>query len=401
VLVVEPEAQGFPLTQIFSKLNNLDRIAVAVSGGSDSVAMLCMVHTWARPSLRIDVLTVDHGLRLEAAAEAKQVARWCAELGVSHTVLKWNGPKPSSGVQAKARQARYDLMTGWCLANGVDALLTAHTADDQAETVLMRSARTGSVKSLAGIWPERDWNGIRLLRPLLGLHREEMRGFLRQRNQDWIDDPSNLDSKYERVRIRQSLGGETRGLAELAENAQIETRMIVKAAEKWAGENFELHALGYLEFAKLAFEPQPATIQDEILLQAIKLVGVDLQPELRERQNLLHWLAAEGGSRRALAGLIFVKRKLSILVGREPGRISTEAVMIPNAGETVWDHRFGVTGPAGAKIVAAGRIPGLSRKKQVPAFIQAGLPAVLTAEGQICVPNLEIGAGATCYFVRY
>ena len=152
----------------FSCLTGAGHVALAVSGGSDSMALLRLTQTWAashHPGLRLSVLTVDHRLRAASAAEARQVGQWAAALGLSHHILEWAGePKPKTGIQAAARAARYGLMAAWCRANGAELLLTGHTLDDQAETVAMRMARTASPDSLAGIRPLGDWQGLPLVR---------------------------------------------------------------------------------------------------------------------------------------------------------------------------------------------------------------------------------------------
>ena len=175
--------------------------------------------------IKISVLTVDHGLRPEAAAEAVKVAEWCARLGLEHHTLRWEGTKPKTGLQAKARAARYDLLSAWCKANGVTYLLTGHTMDDQAETVLMRQQRTDTAESLAGIWETAVWDGVKVFRPLLGQSRADLRAYLASLGQPWIDDPSNSDTRFERVRVRQALAQEGRPdlqkieLADIAEKA--------------------------------------------------------------------------------------------------------------------------------------------------------------------------------------
>jgi tRNA(Ile)-lysidine synthase len=388
-------------SEIFSTLNGLNRLALAVSGGSDSMAMLRMVHKWADAKTQIFILTVDHGLRIGAAAEATQVSKWCAELGVAHEVLKWNGAKPLTGIQAKARVERYELMSAWCLAHNVPALLTAHTADDQAETVMMRKVRTNSAKSLAGIWPERKWNGVRVLRPLLGMRRAELRDYLNECKQNWIDDPSNDDMRFERVRVRQALAGSVEGFVEQALTAQRETQGASESAAQWCYQNFEIHETGFVKFSCSEFSLQVTAVQDEILLRVLNLCGPKSTPELQKRLGLLCWLTAAGGSRRALGGVIFAKRKDDILAGREPGRISAVPLVIPQSGEAVWDHRFHISAMPGALVVPASHLANLPRRKDIPAFIQAGLPVVLLENEILAVPHLGIGAGVFCEFLRY
>jgi tRNA(Ile)-lysidine synthase len=401
VRLAEPEVSTFSLNKIFTRLQGLSRVALAVSGGSDSMALLRMVQEWAPPTLSVHVLTVDHGLRKAAAEEALQVHRWCGVLGLQHETLQWRSENVTSAIQAKARQARYDLMTGWCLANHVEVLLTAHTADDQAETVLMRSLRTSTAKSLAGIWPERDWNGVRVLRPLIELRRVDLRAYLKQCGQAWVEDPSNEDTRFERVRLRRVLAGETRGLAARAYVAQQVSRQHASDADTWCHAYVDRHELGFARFPIVTFNLVDREVQDEILLKVMSWIGGTGHPELQERYGLLSWLANQEGSRRALGGLIFVKRARDVLVGREPGRISSVVTMIPESGEVVWDNRFRVTGPMGASVIATAGLKSVTRRKDIPAFIQAGLPAVIMADGKICIPALPLGSGAECKFVRY
>ena len=229
--------------KLFAALRGEQHIALAVSGGSDSMALLQLAAQWAKDSVKISVLTVDHGLRPEAAAEANKVAAWCDSLVLDHHTLRWEGMKPKTGLQAKARTARYDLMGNWCKANGVKFLLTGHTLDDQAETVLMRQARTDTAESLAGIWETADWAGVKLFRPLLGQSRSDLRAYLKSLGQPWIDDPSNLDTRFERVRVRRSLADETKPdqrkmeLADIADKAGREARALACgdcALDQWA-----------------------------------------------------------------------------------------------------------------------------------------------------------------------
>ncbi|HVZ00121.1 MAG TPA: tRNA lysidine(34) synthetase TilS, partial [Dongiaceae bacterium] len=179
-------------------------VAVAVSGGPDSMALALLLDEWAgHRGGRVEAISVDHGLRPESAAEAEQVGRWLAARRVTrHTILRWTGGKPEAGLQAAARAARYRLLTEHCRAEGILHLCLAHHLDDQVETRAMRAARQSGPAGLAGMSAVRDWSGVRLLRPLLGITKHALQATLVARGQDWIEDPSNRNPAFERVRWR-------------------------------------------------------------------------------------------------------------------------------------------------------------------------------------------------------
>jgi tRNA(Ile)-lysidine synthase len=182
------------------------RIGIAVSGGPDSLALLLLA-TAARPGF-VEAATVDHGLRAGSGEEAALVADVCDSLGVPHFILRarWDD-KPASSVQAKAREARYNLLAAWARERGLSAILTAHHADDQAETLLMRLARAAGVAGLAGVRSRRNLDGIDLVRPLLDWRRDELRAIVETSGIKPADDPTNRDPAHERTRARDFLAG--------------------------------------------------------------------------------------------------------------------------------------------------------------------------------------------------
>lgn len=180
-----------------------DTIVVAVSGGSDSTALLHAMHDWGGAPLK--AVTVNHGLRPEAAAEARGVAAICAGLGISHHILTWQRPHASGNLAAAAREARYALMADWAAGVGAYHIALGHTQDDLAETLLMRLARRAGLDGLAGMAARRKVAGVTLHRPLLGVSRATLRDDLRARGVGWIDDPSNVDETARRVQARRAL----------------------------------------------------------------------------------------------------------------------------------------------------------------------------------------------------
>jgi tRNA(Ile)-lysidine synthase len=183
--------------------------AVAVSGGSDSLALMLLLRDWAKAAgfpLPF-VLCVDHALRPESASEARKVLRWVKAAGLCGQLLVRTGKTPRADIEAAAREARYRLMGEWAKQSGLKAIYVGHTRDDQAETFLLRLARGSGVDGLAAMrtiapHPLKEFSGLTLVRPLLAFGREVLREDLRARNQVWLDDPMNADPRFARVRIR-------------------------------------------------------------------------------------------------------------------------------------------------------------------------------------------------------
>jgi tRNA(Ile)-lysidine synthase len=182
-------------------------LAVAVSGGRDSVALAVLLHQWAGERQgRVLALVVDHALRPESAGEVHATRERLAALGIAAETLVWSGAKPATGIQQAAREARYRLLLEACRRHGLLHLLTAHHANDQAETVAMRAARASGPDGLAGMAALVEHRDARLLRPLLAVSRARLTATLQARGIGWIDDPSNEDRRFERVRMRQDGG---------------------------------------------------------------------------------------------------------------------------------------------------------------------------------------------------
>ena len=189
---------------LFAPLGRAKSLLIAVSGGPDSTALLLMAAEWAkrRGKTLVGAATVDHGLRPESAEEAKAVAALSRRLGIEHRTLLWKGAKPTSRLQERAREARYRLLVDHAKAIGADALVTAHHADDQAETVLFRLLRGSGVAGLRGMDATTARNGMVIARPLIGLKKRDLVAFAQARGAPFVDDPSNADPRFARTRLR-------------------------------------------------------------------------------------------------------------------------------------------------------------------------------------------------------
>ena len=203
------------LQQLFnSELNriakqyNLDqkKMAIAVSGGADSLALAFLIKEYAQKfNVKIIALTVNHNLRPEAKEEAEYVARLMKKNGIEHHVLEWKHLKLSTGIETKAREARYNLLFDWCRKNKVKNLLTAHHLRDQAETFLMRLQRGSGVDGLASMSSVVERDGVRVVRPLLNVEPQALRDFLVENKIEWKEDASNECDDFLRVRVRKML----------------------------------------------------------------------------------------------------------------------------------------------------------------------------------------------------
>ncbi|PZN97550.1 MAG: tRNA lysidine(34) synthetase TilS [Alphaproteobacteria bacterium] len=275
-----------------------ERLALAVSGGPDSMALLRLAA--AQFPARIAALTVDHGLRHASAAEAAMVAGWCAAHGVPHATLHWQGQKPGAGVPAAARAARYALMAHWCVAHGHGLLLTAHHADDQAETLLMRLGRGSGGAGLAGIRASRPLApGVTLVRPLLGVRRADLAAIAAAG--PVVDDPSNRDPRYARTAARRLLADTPwldagRMAAAAAHVADTEAALDWAADRAWAGNVVVADDVIRIDAGDL-----PTALQRKLLERAIKRFCPETALRGADLSRLLVTLAAGGTA--TLAGV--------------------------------------------------------------------------------------------------
>jgi tRNA(Ile)-lysidine synthase len=325
--------------RLFADWKAAPAVVLAVSGGPDSIALMWLAARWRRALARgphILAVTVDHGLRPEAAREARAVKRLARTLDVPHRTLRWSGAKPHTGVPAAARDARYRLLAKVARAAGATHILTAHTRDDQAETLLMRMMRGSGIAGLSAMARESERDGVRLARPFLNVSKSRLIATLKKAKVDFTDDPTNRDMKFTRPRIRALMprlaaeGGDARNLARLASrlaraNAAVE--VLVDGAERYLAlrdrdashpkQTFDAKAFDAKAFAAMAEE-----IRLRLLLRAIDRVGHEGPAELGKVEALLSALdqavtekAARSGGRpklkQTLAGAL-----VSLIEGR-------------------------------------------------------------------------------------
>ncbi|MCT4552421.1 MAG: tRNA lysidine(34) synthetase TilS [Alphaproteobacteria bacterium] len=193
------------LEGIFSE-NNLskkDTVAIAVSGGSDSMALALLSKKWAdKNSVNLSVINVDHSLRKSSAKESRRVSSWMDKLGIKNVILKYNGKIPTSNIEAVAREYRYDLIKKYCDEHGIKTIFVGHNLNEKTETFYLNLIRGSGLYGLSGIKEYSKRNDLNIVRPLMDVSKLEIKKYLKDQRQKWIEDPSNKDEKYLRVKVR-------------------------------------------------------------------------------------------------------------------------------------------------------------------------------------------------------
>jgi tRNA(Ile)-lysidine synthase len=291
---------------LFADWKHASGLVLAVSGGPDSVALMWLMARW-RAALsrgpRLLAVTVDHGLRAESAREARDVKRLARALDVPHRTMRWSGAKPKSGLPAAARAARYRLLADIARQSGASHILTAHTRDDQAETVLMRLVRGSGISGLAAMARETEREGVLIARPFLNISKSQLIATLAKAKIGYADDPTNRDVNFTRPRIRNMIegfaaeGGDARNLARLASrlaraNAAIDV-LADGAARYLALRDREttspppIPGAQNATFEAAAFASLPEEIRLRLLLRAIDRFGHEGPAELGKVEALL------------------------------------------------------------------------------------------------------------------
>ncbi|QQO19780.1 tRNA lysidine(34) synthetase TilS [Bradyrhizobium diazoefficiens] len=324
--------------RLFAGLKAAPALVLAVSGGPDSVALMWLAARWQRSLARgprLTVVTIDHGLRREAAREAREVKRLAAELGLPHRILRWRGAKPKTGLPAAAREARYRLLAQAARAVGASHVLTAHTRDDQAETLLMRLLRGSGLAGLSAMASLSERDGIVLARPLLDVPKAQLIATLRRAKVGFADDPTNRDTAFTRPRLRALLpvlaaeGGDIRNLARLATrlaraNAAVE--VLADGAERFLRlrDRGDAPRAGVRSFEASAFAVLPEEVRLRLLLRTIDALGHEGPAELGKVESLLAVLdqAIATGPRAAANGRPVLRQTLAgALISLAGGRI--------------------------------------------------------------------------------
>lgn len=390
------------------------RVAVAVSGGVDSMALALLISEWAADrGVRPFALTVDHQLRSDSAIEAVQVGEWLNAKGMSHAVLRWEEGVHAREVDASpqnvARDARYELMIEWCKANSCSHLFVAHHADDQVETFLMRLTRGSGVEGLAAMAPVREREGVCISRPLLEFSKAQLIEVCRIRKQRWAEDPSNKSDKSTRVRFRQAQAlleqeGFTRHrLLTTARHMRRAKEAIDHAVSELFRRGCAVDSLGVARLSVQALQESPEEIGLRTLSRLLTgISGSPYGPRFDRLENLYNRIVSEPWRDVTLHGCFVARDGPDLILSREVARVSD--VQDIGVQETkVWDGRFRVTLGAKEENLSVGRFTASRLKsaawkivcdemphsalERVPSHIRETLPAIFDSKGLAAVPH--------------
>ncbi|MDE2229040.1 MAG: tRNA lysidine(34) synthetase TilS [Alphaproteobacteria bacterium] len=397
-------AEFEPLMARFAPFEPQPHLAVACSGGGDSMALAVLADRWVRSrGGSVTALIVDHSLRPESAREAESVGRALAARGITYCVLVRSEALPATNLEDAARRARYRLLESWCEEHGVLHLLTAHHRDDQAETLLMRLARGSGLDGLTGIAPESARRACRVLRPLLGVAPERLRATLHGLGIGYVEDPMNHDPAFQRVRLRAArafLAEEGLSADRLAATASrlARARMAIEAmVDSALARAVVLDPCGFVrvDIAILKAAPEEAGLR--ALSAVLATVGGADYPVRLERLERLYRALPDGiAGGRTLGGCWLLPKVGRVVVCREPAAVAGP-LALPPGGRLHWDGRFAITAPEGAPAGltvaaigtdAAARLAAESRGGGLPAVIRTTLPGLFDADGLAAVPAL-------------
>jgi tRNA(Ile)-lysidine synthase len=335
------------LMKRFDPFEDRPKLAVAVSGGSDSLALALLTQNWVKNRQgSLTALTVNHGLRPDSLKEAQKVGECLKKYSIPHVILSWGGSKPKTGIQEAARCARYHLLEEWCRESGCLHLLLGHQQEDQAETVLFRLRGHSSLIGLAGMSAVLEKPHLRIIRPFLSIPKDRLQACLKERKQEWIEDPSNQDAQFQRARLRmQRL--EVKDWDVLRYHALVQKyRQTSESLQNFLfSQMASISPLGFLTLKRAPFLELPVDFQRALLLCTLKTIGVGLYPPKSVAlNNTLFRMLHPGFTGTTCYGAFIKRYHDQFLVMREHHRVKDQIDLnsLTQQDQIQFDQRFEV-----------------------------------------------------------
>ncbi len=372
----------------FSFLKNKGKIAVATSGGADSLALTLLLNDYCQnEKIDLTALTIDHKLRPESTIEADFVHTILTSKGIKHHTLTWIGKKPKTAIEEIAREKRYSLLYEYCQKHQISVLCLGHTINDQAETFLMRLARGSGIDGLSAMSPVSYYMDLCLYRPLLKQSHEDLKKLLKTKyKQTWVEDPSNEDLTYERVRIRKAfsnlnqLGLFPSMLSKSAERIYRAKQTLTSYSNDIENKIFQRTTANFAFCNIKDWENLMPEFKIRILSNIIQEIS-KTNPELSQLEKYI----SSDLKCITLSGCQIIKTKKKLFIIREEAKIPPPLTIKPNTW-TLFDHLFILTDQ---KIVVKCLASDL-RVKNLPAKVCRIIPAFYDTSGTlIAVPFLN------------
>tara|TARA_B100001057_G_scaffold70408_1_gene64412 strand:+ start:43642 stop:44913 length:1272 start_codon:yes stop_codon:yes gene_type:complete len=401
---------SFPITDdqisnIFSPLINKKKIALAVSGGRDSNALMLLVSKWILIkilNIEVHVLTINHKLRKESDNECLQVSKIAKSYGFKHKIITWSHKEIKTSIQEQAREARYKLMLNYLKKYEIDVLLTGHTLDDQVETFIMRLSKGSGLDGLRSIQKDRVIDQITLHRPLLGIKRSMTTKILECSNKEWIDDPYNDDLRFERIKIRKNL--------HYLENLNITHESINKSISRLTRSQeaiknnvnklffnlVEINNLGYLTIKR----PQIDNIHEDFIIRILQrclgIVSGGKRVSLSSLETVYNDMIRTCKSK-TISGCIIKVLSDRYVVAREIRDF--KSMYLKSGDEITWDNRFNILLKSSANDALIIKNLGASNYlknycqdtylENLPKYIINALPGGFIKDKLVLLPNIH------------
>jgi len=393
------------LKSIITDDNKPLKIAIAVSGGGDSMALAILAHEWVKINGgELIALTIDHGLRIESSAEANEVHKFLTSLGIKHEVLNWEGEKPKTRIEEEARKARYNLLIARCKELDFYVLAVAHNIEDQIETFWMRLSHGSGLDGLSAMSRIREVDGVSIIRPLMSFSRKKLRATCEKYNIKWIEDPSNQDKKYLRVKLRKfesflfEEGLTPKRLTKTIKKLENSRQALEYLTDIAIKDSLIIYPEGYALLKKKQWLKYPIDIRQRVLSQALQTIFPKKYPSGFDIiEEICNSMVEERFKGRTLSGCeIFPSSSGDIFISREENNIEPAIFIKENV---IWDKRFicsainseslklGTLGEEGLSELRKNK-DTLKSIKNLPFKIKKLLPAIWEEDILLAVPHI-------------